>query len=104
MKNLIAEAPSIAEAFFNMTAVIREHCPLTPRERELIILSVLTANKAPLGIVTHVGRALEAGAIKAEIVSAITLALPLSGISAVNTALDVALETIEKLQIKCESA
>ena len=87
MKNLIAEAPSIAEAFFNMTAVIREHCPLTPRERELIILSVLTANKAPLGIV-----------------SAITLALPLSGISAVNTALDVALETIEKLQIKSESA
>jgi 4-carboxymuconolactone decarboxylase len=100
MKNLISEAPTIADAFFNMTAAIREHCPLTARERELILLGILTANKAPRGIVTHVERALESGATKEEIVSAIILAIPLSGIATVNSALDVALETIEKLKEK----
>jgi len=104
MKHLIAEAPSIANSFFAMTAAIREHCPLTPRERELILMGILTANKAPRGIVTHVERALEYGATREEIISAITLALPLSGIASVNSALEVAIETLEKISAKVESA
>lgn len=104
MKHLIDNAPGIADAFFDMTAAIRAHCPLTARERELVLLGILTANRAPRGIVTHVERALESGATKEEIISAITLAIPLSGIAVVNTALDVALETIEKIQSKSAAA
>lgn len=96
MKNLIAEAPKVAEAFFNLTAEIRAHCTLTPRERELILIGIFAASKATKGITTHVERALEAGATKEEIVSAVVLALPVAGIPAVNSGLDVALESINK--------
>lgn len=100
MKHLIEQAPGVADSFFNLTASIREHCTLTPRERELVLLGVLTANRAPRGIVTHVERAIESGASKDEIISAITLALPVSGIVSVNEALNIAIETIEVDQKK----
>jgi AhpD family alkylhydroperoxidase len=97
MKHLIAEAPKVAEAFFNLTHEIRAHCPLTPKERELILVGIFAANKATKGIVTHVERALEAGATKDDIVSAIILALPVAGIPAVNSGLEAALEAINKI-------
>ena len=98
MKNLIAEAPSVAEAFFALTASIRERSVLLPKQNELILIGIFTASKAMKGLVTHITRALEAGANKDEIISAIVLALPITGIANVNMALDTALETIQSYE------
>lgn len=95
MKNLINEAPKVAEAFFNLTAAIRGSSALPSKINELVLIGIFTASRSLKGIKTHVTRALEAGATKEEIVSAIYLALPVCGISSVNIALDEALQMIE---------
>lgn len=92
MKNLIERKPAIAEAFFNLTAAIRESSKLTARENELILVGIFTANQALTGLVTHLERALEQGATEEEIISAISLALPVCGIASVNMALDKAIQ------------
>lgn len=97
MKNLIEEAPKVAEAFFDLTAAIRESSSLEPKIRELVLLGIFTASRSLKGIQTHVERALESGAKKDEIVSAIYSALPVCGVASVNTALDSALSTISEL-------
>lgn len=98
MKHLIAEAPGVADAFFNLTAQIRAHSRLGKKQNELVLMGIFTASRALKGIVTHVQRALEAGATKEEIISAIVLALPVVGIGGVNQALDTAMETIAAVQ------
>lgn len=96
MKNLIYEAPKIAEAFFNLTSEIRSHCTLPEKERELILIGILAATRSEKGILTHVERALEFNATRSEIISAIVLALPIAGIVAVNIGLEIALEFMNK--------
>lgn len=98
MKHLIANAPKVADAFFNLTANIREFSCLGTKTNELVLLGIFTAGRSPKGIVTHLNRALEAGATQEEIISAITLALPVVGIGAVNQALDIAMETLATME------
>ena len=95
MKNLINEAPKVAEAFFNLTAAIRESSVLGTKTNELVLIGVFTASRSLKGIKTHVDRALQAGATQDEIVSAIYLALPVCGIGSVNAALDEAMLAIK---------
>ena len=98
MKHLISESPNVADAFFNLTAQIRQFSCLGTKTNELVLMGIFTAARSPKGIVTHLTRALEAGATKEEIISAITLALPVVGIGAVNQSLDIAMDTLASLQ------
>lgn len=94
MKNLIDKAPKVAEAFFNLTAAIRESSVLDNKTNQLVLIGIFTASRSLKGIKTHVERALAAGATQDEIISAIYLALPVCGVASVNMALDEALQWI----------
>lgn len=100
MKNLINEAPGVADAFFNLTDAIRSYSVLPIKYNELVLIGVFAASRSLKGILTHVERAIKAGAEKNEIISAIILALPVVGIGSVNMAIDEALNAIELYQKK----
>lgn len=92
MKHLIEHAQPVADAFFNLTASIRSQSSLDTKVNELVLIGIFTAARSHKGIITHLQRAIEAGASEEDIRSAIILALPVCGIGAVNQALDVAME------------
>lgn len=95
MKHLVTEAPGISDAFFNLTAQIRAHSCLGTKTNELVLLGIFTAARSPKGLVTHTERALEAGATREEVISAIVLALPVCGIGAVNQSLEIVMEILD---------
>lgn len=95
MKNMMAEAPNVAQGFFDLAKSVKQFSTLDEKTNELIILGVFTAHRGLRGINTHVERAMDAGATKEEIIAAILLALPIVGITDTNLALDQAMESIE---------
>ncbi|PEA54762.1 hypothetical protein CON64_11235 [Bacillus pseudomycoides] len=96
MKNIMAEAPNIAEGFFNLTKEIKSYSPLDEKTNELILIGTFTASGGLRGIKTHVERALEHGAMKEEILSAIFLAMPVVGVSNITLSLEKALEVFKE--------
>lgn len=97
MKNMMQEAPNVAQGFFDLAKSVKQYSTLDEKVNELIIIGVFTAHRGLRGINTHVERAMAAGATKQEIISAILLALPIVGITDVNLALDQAMEIIETI-------
>lgn len=95
MKNLIKEAPNVAQGFFDLAKSVKQYSPLDEKTNELIIIGIFAAHRGITGIGTHVQRAMEEGATKEEIIAAILLALPIVGITDVNLALDKAMASIE---------
>lgn len=98
MQNLIDNAPNVAQAFFGLTKACREQSVLGNRINELILVGIFTAQGSPRGLRTHIGRALEHGATQEELLAAITLALPVVGITHVNQAMDVLMECVASHQ------
>jgi alkylhydroperoxidase/carboxymuconolactone decarboxylase family protein YurZ len=98
MKNLISEAKTVTEAFFNLTSAIKDKSVLSSKQNELILIGIFTVEKAEKGLITHIERALKLGATKDEIVSTIILAIPVIGISKVNFALNTALDFIKNFK------
>ncbi|EOW9529285.1 carboxymuconolactone decarboxylase family protein [Bacillus cytotoxicus] len=96
MRNIMNEAPRVAEGFFKLTKDIKGFSPMDEKMNELILIGIFTANRGLRGINTHVNRALEAGATKEEVLSAVLLALPAIGISNVTLAFEKALEVINQ--------
>lgn len=97
MQNIIKEAPGIAKGFRTLTESIDEFSSVDLKTKELILLGIFTANRALRGIDTHVRLALEYGANKNEIISAIMYAMPIVGIASVTLCLEKALEIIEEV-------
>jgi len=95
MKNMIQEAPDVADAFFAMTRAVKKASPLDERTNELVLVGIFAACRGLRGIVTHVERAREHGATREEIVAAILLALPVVGVTDVNLALDRAIAVLD---------
>lgn len=95
MKNMIKEAPSVAQGFFDLTKSVKQYSPLDEKTNELIILGIFAAQRGLRGINTHVDRAMDEGATKEEVISAVLLALPIIGITDTNLALDQVVEAIE---------
>lgn len=98
MKNLIKEAPSVAQSFFDLAKSVNEYSPLDKRTNELIIIGIFVAHRGLRGLNTHIERAMEVGATKEEIIAAILLALPIIGITDTNLAIDQAAETMNKIE------
>lgn len=83
MQNIINEAPGVAKAFRDLTNSLQEKSAVDKKTKELILLGIFTADKAVRGIDTHVRIALQEGATKDEIVSAILFAIPIVGVPSV---------------------
>jgi len=94
MKNMMQEAPDVAQSFFDLAKSVKQYSPLDEKVNELVIIGIFSAHRGLRGINTHVERAIAAGATKEEVIAAILLALPIVGITDVNMALDQAMETI----------
>lgn len=100
MKNMMQEAPQVAQSFFDLAKSVKQYSPLDEKANELIIIGIFSAHRGLRGINTHVERAMAAGATKEEVIAAILLALPIVGITDVNMALDQAMETIATITDK----
>lgn len=100
MKNMMKEAPAVAQSFFDLAKSVKQYSPLDEKTNELIILGVFTAARGLRGIDTHVERALNEGATKEEIIAAVLLALPIIGITDTNLALDQTVEAIDTVQTR----
>jgi alkylhydroperoxidase/carboxymuconolactone decarboxylase family protein YurZ len=100
MKNMIKEAPDVAQGFFDLAKSVKQYSPLDEKTNELILLGVFTAHRGLRGIHTHVDRAMDEGATKEEIISAVLLALPIIGITDTNLALDEAITAIDNYETR----
>ena len=97
MKNLINEAPNVAQGFFDLAKSVKQYSPLDEKTNELIIIGIFVAHRGLRGLNTHIERAMEEGATKEEVIAAILLALPIIGITDANLAMDQAMETINRI-------
>ncbi|KPC72474.1 carboxymuconolactone decarboxylase family protein [Laceyella sacchari] len=104
MRNIIQEAPNVADGFFNLTKEIKQYSPMDEKTNELILIGIFTANRGLRAIDTHVERALQHGATKEEIIAAILLAMPAVGVSNVTLAVERALEAIRQWEGHGEQA
>lgn len=95
MKHLISEAKDVADSFAALIKSINERSVFSKKLNELILIGIFTADKAHRNLQIHVKKALENGATKDEIISAILLALPVTGINRVSEALSIAMEMVE---------
>lgn len=100
MKNMIKNAPNVAQGFFDLAKSVRDYSPLDQRTNELIILGIFAAHRGLRGIDTHVERAMEGGATREEIIASVLLALPIVGITDTNLALDQAVGAIEAYETR----
>jgi len=96
MKHLIKEAKDVADSFQHLIKAIHERSVFSKKQNELMLIGIFTADKALRNLQTHIKKALEHGATKDEIISAILLALPAIGINRVSEALSIAMEIIEE--------
>jgi alkylhydroperoxidase/carboxymuconolactone decarboxylase family protein YurZ len=90
------EAPQHAHAWMQMVQQLSAASALDAKTQSLCYLSVLAALRLNDGIPFHVAQAQQAGASRAEIVSAILTGLPAAGLGVTQT-LAVALETVDAL-------
>lgn len=73
------EAPGHAQAWGAMVQGLAQASALDSKTRSLAYLAVLAALRLESGIPFHVQAAMQAGATKAEIVSAVLVGLPAAG-------------------------
>jgi 4-carboxymuconolactone decarboxylase len=100
MKNMIKEAPAVAQGFFDLAKSVKQYSPLDEKTNELILLGIFTANRGLRGIHTHVERAMDEGATKEELIAAVLLALPIIGITDTNLAMDETVAAIEDYETR----
>jgi len=74
------EAPEHAKAWGAMVGGLAEASALDKKTSALAYLAVLAALRLESGIPFHVGTALQAGATREEVVSAILVGLPAAGL------------------------
>lgn len=98
MKKIIENAPKVAENFFDLTKKITEYGDengIDSKTKELILIATFSAIGGGKGIETHVKRAVQAGAIKEEVIASVLYTLPVIGISKVTVALEEILKFFE---------
>lgn len=91
MKEIIKNAPYVADSFFNLTTAITDYgtkYKIDSKVKELILVAAFTVTGGYTGVVTHTKRALEAGCTKEEVIAAILYTIPVCGISKVNLAME----------------
>jgi alkylhydroperoxidase/carboxymuconolactone decarboxylase family protein YurZ len=99
MRNIMIEAPAIAEGFFALTRDIKSYVPMDEKTNELILVGIFAASGGIRGIGTHAERAMQLGATKEEILGAVFLALPVVGISNITQSVEKVLETLNQQEL-----
>jgi alkylhydroperoxidase/carboxymuconolactone decarboxylase family protein YurZ len=72
-------APDTARAWMGCVQALSQANALEPRTRHLAYLAVLSALRHESGVTFHVQLAKQAGATRAEVISAILIGLPAAG-------------------------
>lgn len=83
-------APDVARAWMGCVQALGQANALEPKTRHLAYLAVLAAVRLESGVPFHVQLAKQAGATRAEVISAILIGLPAAG-NAVTQSLPAAL-------------
>jgi alkylhydroperoxidase/carboxymuconolactone decarboxylase family protein YurZ len=91
----LAEAPAHATAWMTAVQGLGAASALDEKTQSLAYLAVLAALRLESGVPFHVARAREAGASRAEVVSAILVGLPAAG-NAVTQVLPAAIEAYDQ--------
>lgn len=68
---------------------------LDPKVKQLVLIALQTTQGSPRALRRHVPRALEAGATPDEVIDAISLALPVAGLTRVSEALGAVADLLE---------
>jgi len=90
----MSEAPQHAQAWMAAVQALDKASALDKKTEELAYLAVLAALRLESGVPFHVQSAKQAGASKAEIISAILIGLPAAG-NAVTQVLPAAIATYD---------
>lgn len=92
LKTFTEKLPKVQSGFGNMMKNITESSSLDAKTRELVMVALLTAQKAPSGAKVHAGRAIDAGASIEDILSAMAQSVPVAGIGALMDCLHIVVE------------
>jgi len=84
--------PEAGKAYLGLFKAVMERPALDAKTKQLILISVMTAQGYAPGVRAHVPQAISAGATRDEIIEAVLTPLPVSGINGVLECLPVALE------------
>jgi alkylhydroperoxidase/carboxymuconolactone decarboxylase family protein YurZ len=85
-RDLRAEQPAVAAAYDALGQACREAGPLTERDQRLVKLGIAVGLSSEGGVRSHVRRGLDEGLSRAELLHAITVAIPTAGFPAVAAA------------------
>jgi alkylhydroperoxidase/carboxymuconolactone decarboxylase family protein YurZ len=77
---LMKETDGVGQAFMDAVFIMAEKCALDKKTHELAYISVLVSTKMYGGLPFHIQQAIELGASKAEIISAMLVPMPIVGI------------------------
>lgn len=94
------EFPLVGESFSNLYQAVSNK-GLDPKTKELIYLGVLTTVRYSPAILVHMNRALDLGATKDEVVEAMMMSIPASGLC---NFLDILPEVLNELDQRKEIA
>lgn len=86
-EKFVKEYPAVAEAYEKLGKAVHESGPVAEKERALIKLALSIGAKSEGAVHSHTRRALECGAVKAEIRQVALLAIPTLGFPAAMAAL-----------------
>lgn len=78
-QTFLCEAPAHAQSWMTMVQGLAQASALDPKTEELAYLAVLAALRMESGIPFHVHAAKQAGATRAEVISALLIGLPAAG-------------------------
>ncbi len=94
LKLLEGARPEVVRAHQGLMRVLGQSLP--PATKQLILVALATVQDSPSALRRHVTRALASGAHPDQIIDAVTLALPLTGLARVSQALRSVAEYIDE--------
>jgi alkylhydroperoxidase/carboxymuconolactone decarboxylase family protein YurZ len=87
--------PASGKAYLDLFKSVMDAPTLDAKTKQLILIGAMTAQNYPPGVAAHVPQALNAGAVREEILEAILTPLPVSGINGVIECLQAALKVLD---------
>jgi alkylhydroperoxidase/carboxymuconolactone decarboxylase family protein YurZ len=82
-QTLMRESPEVGQAFGDFIKTLANQPALDAKVKQLIFIALQTAGRNPQAVAAHIPMARALGATRAEIVEAMLITLPASGIGGV---------------------
>jgi len=97
-RDLRAENPGVAEAYDALGDACRRAGPLSERDQRLVKLGIAVGLSSEGGVRSHVRRGLREGITPAELLHAITIAIPTAGFPATAAAYQWAQTVLQRAE------